>query len=205
MHKHKLGLALFVGTMALVSGCDLREPDSVSSDVKAQDAPSPASAVAAAPAVALLKADAVNQASLKSGLDVIVPRITAKVEPYQPVKALPTNRLLLHPSDDKSAVVEISTEGLGRLTLSPFIEYLGGSEGCANNPDAGVVEFAWSLDGAPGKTLMVDRNYASVIDVDVSGSKALRLEVSKGNGVTWCDWASVGFTNVVAAAPQGAK
>lgn len=201
--KHKMpGLSFVVLSLLLASGCDLREPDSVANTPSGTEAAVQQPVVPAeAPA---LKPDSVDQDALKAGLEIMVPRIGAKVEPYRPIAALPTNRLLLHPGDDKAAAVEIDVNGLSHLTLSPYIEFLGGSADCTNNPDAGVVEFSWALDDGGAHKLVVDRNYSAVISVEPGAAKKLRIEVSKGNGVTWCDWASVGFSEVSPAPANSA-
>ena len=129
---------------------------------------------------------------MKAGLTLMESRTVngAKLSPNE------RSRVRLSPEDTKSASVEFDTKGLTSIELAPFIEDLAADKGCVGNPEAGVVRLTYSLDGVKKPPITVDRNYNSVVSVDVTKKSRLKIEVDKGNGVTWCDWFTLGFLNV---------
>ena len=126
----------------------------------------------------------------------MLPRVSSKVDAFKKVEPNEHFRFFMHPDENKNAILELNTKGLASLTLSPYIEDFGGNPDCAGTPSAGIVQLTWSLDGGKKTHLTVDRTYNGLVNLDVSKSSKLKLEVDKGNDVTWCDWFSVGFLNV---------
>jgi hypothetical protein len=191
-------------TLVLCGGCTEQKPESTASapDSASQatpDAVTPQTepATVPAPPTATAKpADPVAPADLQAGLDIMNPRIVTKVDAYQKIAAREDMRLTMHPDADKNAVVEFDVAGLRSLTLSPYMGDFSTVPDCEGNPEAGVAQMRWSLENGAGETVMVDRNYAATIDVDLKGAKRLKIEVDKGNGVHWCDWLGLGIARV---------
>ena len=144
------------------------------------------------------KADTVDAAGLKAGLAAMLPRVVAKVEALAEAKVEPNERarFYMHPAEEKIASIEFDTKGLSSLNMAPYIEDFRSSPECVKSPEAGIARLTWYLDGAEQGQLTVDRNYNGLVDLNVANSSHLKLEVDKGNAVTWCDWFSVGFLNV---------
>lgn len=194
-----------LGALALVLcvGCTepTPEPSAPATDTAAQTAP-PATeptaepAPSPAPQAAAKPADPIAQADLRAGLDAMTPRIVATVDAYQKIAAREDTRLTMHPDADKNAVVEFDVGGLRSLTLSPYMGDFSSVPDCEGNPEAGVAQMRWSLDGGAAETAMVDRRYASTIAIEFKGAKRLKVEVDKGNSVHWCDWLGLGIANV---------
>jgi hypothetical protein len=160
--------------------------------------PLPAAAAPAQPTASAVvpKTDAVDAASLKAGLDKMRPRIRAQIDGYTTIAPREDHRFFMHPDEKKNAVLEFDVKGIKSLALAPYIEDFSGNADCMGNPLAGVVQLTWSLDGGEKHAAMIDRTYDGTVKVDVGKAKRLKVEVDKGNDVTFCDWASVGFVNV---------
>jgi hypothetical protein len=145
----------------------------------------------------LPKTDAIDNASLKAGLDVMLPRIRAQVDAYTKIGPREDHRFFMHPDEKKNAVLEFDVKGLKSLTLAPYIEDFSGNLECMGNPASGLVQLTWSLDGGEKHPVIVDRTYNGTIPVVIGPAARLKLEIDKGNDVVYCDWAGVGFLNVV--------
>lgn len=181
----------FLAISALgLAACDMREPAVTPSG---SDSATPA---AAAEPAAASDVAAEKGAALLAGLNAIQPLVKEKVAAYQPVEPLGDNRLLLHPGEGKRARLVIDVSGLSSLTLSPVIESFQGNATCEADPSAGVAGLHYHLDNGPVSDVAVDRNYSATIKVDVVDAKQLVIESSDQNGVIWCDWLAVGFTEV---------
>jgi hypothetical protein len=126
----------------------------------------------------------------------MTPRIVTAVDAYQKIAPREDTRLMMHPDADKNAAVEFDVVGLRSLTLSPYMGDFSSVSDCEGNPEAGIAQMRWSLDGGAAETAMVDRHYASTIAIDLKGAKRLKVEVDKGNSVHWCDWLGLGIANV---------
>ncbi|MBP6749006.1 MAG: hypothetical protein KA144_05155 [Xanthomonadaceae bacterium] len=203
---NKTFFLLPLGALALVlcAGCTEPTPESSTpaTDTAAQTAP-PATEPTAEPApspapqaTSTKPADPIAQADLRAGLDAMTPRIVATVDAYQKIAAREDARLTMHPDADKNAVVEFDVDGLRSLTLSPYMGDFSSVPDCEGNPDAGVAQMRWSLDGGVAEAATVDRHYASTIAIEFKGAKRLKVEVDKGNNVHWCDWLGLGIANV---------
>jgi hypothetical protein len=191
MNAHRTLLACALGA-ALLTGCDLREPERLA----------PAVAPAgqhAAPAQAAPAAAPADDAKREAGQRWLAERILASASPAQPVALQPDARYLLHPGEDASATMQVNVSGIASLVLEPVIESFQGNADCTGNPDAGVVDLTWSLDGGKANVVRVDRDYAGRIAVDTRGAAVLALDVAKGNGVIWCDWFAIGVSDVTPA------
>lgn len=189
-------LCLVGATCLLMVACDLREP--AATPMAGSD---PLQSANAAPATGASEgADAAVKTEAEekqlAGLDAVLPLIKAKEEAYQPIAPLPDHRLLLHPGEGKRARLVLDVGGLSGLTLAPVIESFQGNATCEADPSAGVAGLHWQLDGRTMNDVVIDRNYASTIRVDVGGAKQLVIESSDQNGVIWCDWLAVGFHDV---------
>lgn len=197
--KFSIGLSslcLAGATCLALTACDLREP--TATPAAAADPAQPANAAPTAGAnEAAVGAKAQVEAKLLAGLDAVQPLIRSREDVYQPIEPLADHRLLVHPAEGKRARLVLDVSGLLGLTLSPVIESFQGNATCEADPSAGVAGLHWQLDGAPMNDIVVDRNYASTIRVDVGGAKHLVIESSDQNGVIWCDWLAVGFHDVV--------
>ena len=192
-HRTLLACALAV---ALLAGCDLREPEQLApAAAPAGQAAAPAQA-APAPAPADSPAD---DARRQAGQRWLAERILASSSPAQPVALQPDARYLLHPGEDASATMQVNVSGTASLVLEPVIESFQGNADCTGNPDAGVVDLSWSLDGGQPTVVRVDRGYRSRIAVDTTGASVLSLDVAKGNDVIWCDWFAIGVSDVTPA------
>lgn len=185
------GIAISVGL--LLAGCNVQEP---STTQPVQDAAAPVAGQepsTAEPAPAP-KVDPATADSLEAGLKVMQPRIVSKIDAYSKIEPK-AFRLFMHPDQGKNAVVEFDTHGLTEVTLSPYIFDFTGDKGCEAAKDGGIVDVAWSLDGGAPNKVTVDRNYVGLLPIDLTNTSRLKLEVSEGNGVPWCDWAGIGFIN----------
>jgi hypothetical protein len=66
--------------------------------------------------------------------------------------------------------------------------------------EAGVVGLTVMMDGKPVvPRFIVDRTYKDKLSIATQGGRTLRIEVDKGNDVTWCDWFSVGVDKLEGA------
>lgn len=179
--------------VAGLSACD--QPGLHQGSVAQVSAPTPATSTAAPLGI---KIDQVPAERLKSGLDAVMPLISARREAYAPIAPVANKRrLFMHPLADKDASVEIDVSGLSSLTLSPYIEDLSQNPPCAPRPEAGIVAMSWSLDGSAPTTVTVDQTYNALVKLDTSAARTLKISVNSGNGTNTCDWASVGFVDVV--------
>lgn len=189
-----LGFVALVG-MA-ISACDRDKPSTnAAAPVTAPPADPTPSAPPPPPAVPP-KVDTVDLEALKGGLAAMQPRILAQTDAFAKIEPKEHFRFFMHPSDDKNASIEFNTKGLSSLSLSPYMEDFSGNADCIGTPEAGVARLSWSIDSGKKTSLMIDRNYAGVLNIDVAKTSKLKLEVDKGNDVTYCDWLSVGFLNV---------
>lgn len=198
--KFSIGLSslcLAGATCLALTACDLREPAATPAAAADPAQPANAAPTAGANEDADSAAKAQVEAKLLAGLDAVQPLIKSKEDVYQPIAPLADHRLLLHPAEGKRARLVLDVSSLSGLTLSPVIESFQGNATCEADPSAGVAGLHWQLDGAPMNDVVVDRNYASAIRVDVGGAKQLVIESSDQNGVIWCDWLAVGFHDVV--------
>lgn len=138
-----------------------------------------------------------RQTDLVTGADRIaymMPRTTAYEAPYTALRVTPGNKIFLHPTVEKDAWIDFDVDGIGSVELAPGIEKLNPE--CEANPSAGMVHVEVLLDGTPVEQRDVDRNYADKIGIKTNGAKSLRVEVDAGNGVAWCDWFAVGFSEI---------
>lgn len=177
------GLALSV----LLSACDLREPERL-------DASTPP-----APPATPTAPDPLRDIALQAGLTWLDGRVIATGAPVLPVDPQQEQRLMLHPDTDEDAWIEVDVSGTRSLVLDPVMRDLGASPDCANNPDAGIVDLRWSLDGGAETVVRIDRHYRTSFPIPTEGASRLRVVAGKGNDVIWCDWLLVGFSDVVAA------
>lgn len=179
--------------MTLFAGCDNDTGNAVPAH---SQGPASAATSVAAGQPPLAKIDAVQADALKAGVSAMQPRLIKAVDGFSKVEPLPSSRYFMHPAMDSDASLELNTDGLSSVTLSPYIGDLSSNSDCYKAPEAGVVRFSWALDSGPPNSIVVDRNYSKLIDIDVSKSKRLTLYSNKGNGTILCDWFSVGFLNV---------
>lgn len=179
--RFSIPLLLIAGSLALAA-CDVQEP---AVTAPPEQSPEPTAA-------SIAKVDPESEEALKAGLDAMTPRMVSHTDAYS--KIVPRAfRLFMHPDQGKNAEVEFDTKGLTSVSLSPYIYDFSGDADCESNKEAGVVDVIWSLDGGAPNTVKVDRNYVDLLPIDLSNSSRLRIEVNEGNGVTWCDWAGIGF------------
>jgi hypothetical protein len=111
-------------------------------------------------------------------------------------------QLLMHPADDHSAWMEFDVAGIDKLLLTPRINPLSNECKAMNQPgkEAGVVGLTVMMDGKPVvPRFIVDRTYKDKLSIATQGGRTLRIEVDKGNDVTWCDWFSVGVDKLEGA------
>jgi len=190
---------LLVGSF--LTGCDLREPEQLApAAAPATNASAPGAGALPAPAVA--EPELADAAQLAIGQRWLAERIVSSESPSQPVALQPDFRYLLHPGEDASAHMRINVKGTTSLTLEPVIESFAGNPDCTGNPEAGIVDLSWSLDGREATKVRLDRGFKESIAVETAGASILSLEVSKGNDVIWCDWFAVGITNISSAKTQ---
>ena len=184
--ERKLLVTIFT---LLLAGCDLRESETLAP-------PAEPAGGRTAPTTDVQAEDPEASARLQAGQAWLSANILASASPYQVVALQPDFRYLLHPGDDASATMQINVSGIASLILEPVIESFQGNPDCTGNPDAGVVDLAYSLDGGEPIVVTVDRHFRERITVDTTGKRVLDLVVSKGNGVIWCDWFAVGVSDV---------
>lgn len=183
------------GMVALsITACDLREPAAVPPASVDPDRPGPA-AVLGNGADHAAEA-AVEASALLAGLAAVQPLVTEKRDAYQPIEPLADHRLLLHPGEGKRARLLLDVGSLAGITLSPVIESIQGNPTCMADASAGIAGLHWQLDDGAVNDVVVDRNYASTIKISTAGATRLAIESSDQNGVIWCDWLAVGFTDV---------
>lgn len=200
IHRYRvLGHIVFVSALS-IAGCDRDPPPPAQqaqpAPVPAPSAQVPAEVASAPPPPAPSKPDAVNLDSLKAGLDTMTPRIVAQVDGYKKIEPDNRYRFFMHPDEKKAASIEFDTKGLTSISLSPFMADFSSDQGCVANPQAGVARLTWLVDGKKKGSVMVDRDYNALVNVDLTKSTRLKLEVDNGNGVIWCDWFTVGMVNV---------
>lgn len=135
-------------------------------------------------------------------LDWLLQHEIGKQDGDVPVMVQQDARLFMPPADH-DAWIEFDVSGLDGIELSPRINKLSAECLALDKPDArvGVVGLTLSLDGKPLRPrLIVDRDYDKTLDLDVKGGHTFRIDVDKGNSVTWCDWFSVGFPKITGSA-----
>jgi hypothetical protein len=135
----------------------------------------------------------------RANLRWLIGRMLAQQQGLAPFSIQPDAQLFMHPADDHPATVDFNVSGLDRLELTPHINSL--SDECAgfNEPgkEAGVVGLSISLDGQPLlPRQLIDRSFQQSVPLTVEGGHDLRIEVDKGNQVSWCDWFSVGVDEI---------
>lgn len=153
-------------------------------------------AVPVAPDATAWRVDPSSEAELAAGLQAMRPLIVGSHDAYSKIEPKLKSRLFMHPDADKSASIEFDTSSLASLTLSPIMEDFSQAKECVSSPEAGVVQITWTIDNGAPNRFMVDRKYSGNIDIDLKGGARLKIEADAGNKVPWCDWFSVGFTNV---------
>lgn len=152
--------------------------------------------------------------SKRANLRWLMSREKARQTGYSPFEVSRNGQLMMPPAEDHSAWLDVDVADINGLVLSPRINPLNAECKAMNTPgkEAGVVGLQLSLDGkviVPRK--IIDRDDDDVsLPVDVSDGRTLRIEVDKGNDVSWCDWFSVGVTKldgpaVTNALPAGKK
>jgi hypothetical protein len=195
-HSRLLDLVVFASALASTA-CDKGSSNAAPDPPQAAPIPMPSAqepVAAPTPPPPPPKADPVDVEGLKAGLGAMTPRISTQVEGLAKIEPTSSSRLFMHPGETRTSSIEFKTKGLASLELAPFIQDLGSNKDCADNPQAGIVDLTWSIDGKKNH-LKVDRNYTGVLPVNLAGSSRLKLEVDKGES-TLCDWFSIGFLNV---------
>jgi predicted small lipoprotein YifL len=180
--------------MLSIAGCDLREPTvTPPADVEPSQ-PGPGAMLGKVPVEQMKRQG--ELAALLDGLNAIQPKLEETKQAYLPIEPLGDHRLLLHPGVGKRAQLVVDVSSLTSVNLSPVIESFQGNTTCEADPSAGVAGLHWRLDQGSFSDVVVDRHYTSAIKIDVAGAKQLVIESSDQNGVIWCDWLAVGFTDV---------
>ena len=126
-------------------------------------------------------------------------RMLAQRQGLAPFRVDPDAQLFMHPADDHPASIDFNVTGLDRLELTPHINSLSDECKAFNDPgkEAGVVGLTLSLDGQPlVPRQLIDRAFDQSVPVVVKGGHDLRIEVDKGNEVSWCDWFSIGVDRI---------
>lgn len=120
---------------------------------------------------------------------------TARQQGFAPITVADDAQLFMHPADDHTASIDFEVSGIDTLVLTPRINPLSDECKAMNEPgkEGGVVGLTVMLDKVPVRQrFLVARTYAAKMPVAVNGHRHLRIEVDKGNSVSWCDWFSVG-------------
>jgi len=128
---------------------------------------------------------------------------TARQQGYAPITVADDAQLFMHPAEDHGASIDFNVKGLNTVILTPRINPLSDECKAMNTPgqEGGVVGLTVSLDGTPVEPrFLVDRSYGKALPIAVGGGHDLRIEVDKGNSVTWCDWFSVGVDKLAGPA-----
>jgi len=131
----------------------------------------------------------------RANLRWMLGRMLAQQQGLAPFRIEPDAQLFMHPADDHPATIDFNVSGLDRLELTPHINSLDDECKGFNEPgkEAGVVGLSISLDGQPlMPRQLLDRSFQQSVPLEVKGGHDLRIEVDKGNQVSWCDWFSVG-------------
>lgn len=134
----------------------------------------------------------------------MIGREKASQQGFSPFEVGDDAQLLMPPADDHTAWINFDVTGVATLELTPHINPLSGECKAMNEPGkvAGTVGLTVSLDGKPVvPRFEIDRFYHDNLSVPVNGGHILRIEVDKGNEVSWCDWFSVGFNRIDRGAP----
>jgi len=196
MDKKLLVLGLLIAPVAsLLLGCGADE----ASNPPVSSPGSPPSPVSASTGEADIpsstpNAPSVNAEELQSGLKAMETRVLRTVDAYSKVEPTPTFRYFMHPTMDKDASIEFDISGLASVTLSPRIGDL--SPECLSDPNAGVVQLSYALDGGSPVKMTVDRNYNQLLPLELTKSRTLKVEVNQGNDAATCDWFGLGIVNV---------
>lgn len=121
-----------------------------------------------------------------------------------PIKVQSDAQLFMHPADDHDSWIKFDVSGLASIDLTPRINTLG--EKCKSlGPKAAVAAFSVQVDGKSVINKMtLDRNYHEPVHIDLKAAHTLRVDVNKGNEVSWCDWVSVGADHLGFANSGGA-
>ena len=150
----------------------------------------------------LARAGAGTLATDEDRVTDMMARATGSEAPYQPIRITPDKKIFMHPTVPKPAWMEFNVEGLSSVGLTPVIQPL--SDSCRHIPRGGMVGVDVSVDGRVVERVEVDRNYRGTVRVPLDHARRMRVSVDAGNGVTWCDWASVGFSSIRHAAGTAA-
>lgn len=135
----------------------------------------------------------------RANLSWMLGRMLAQQQGLAPFRIEPDAQLFMHPADDHPATIDFNVSGLDRLELTPHINGLNDECKGFNEPgkEAGVVGLSISLDGKPLMSRqLIDRSFQQSVPLEVKGGHDLRIEVDKGNQVSWCDWFSVGVDEI---------
>lgn len=135
----------------------------------------------------------------RANLRWMLGRMLAQQQGLAPFSIQPDGQLFMHPADDHPATIDFNVSGLDRIELTPHINSLSDECKGFNEPgkEAGVVGLSISLDGkALVPHQLVDRSFQQSVPLEVEGGHDLRIEVDKGNQVSWCDWFSVGVDEI---------
>jgi len=139
------------------------------------------------------KPDNVSSQDLSAGIEAMKTRVLRTVDALAKVERTRAFRYFMHPSMEKDAVIEFDVSGLSSVTLSPRVDL---DAKCMKDPNAGVVEMSYALDDATPTSVLVDRDYDQLLDIEVNQSKKLTVAVNQGNGTVTCDWFGLGVLNV---------
>lgn len=118
---------------------------------------------------------------------------------FSPITVAEDARLFMPPADDHPAAIEFDVSGVDTLVLTPRINPLSDECKALNEPgkEGGVAGLTVTLDGVRvHPRVLVDRTHAARLPIAVAGHRDLRIEVDKGNSVSWCDWVSVGVEDL---------
>ena len=140
------------------------------------------------------KPDNVSAQELSAGIEAMTSRILRTEDAFSKVEPTSTFRYFMHPTIQKDALIEFDVSGLSSVTLSPRIGPLDAN--CLQDPKAGEVEMAYTLDDATQARFTVDRNHDELIIVRVGETKRLTVTVNQGNDVVTCDWFGLGISHV---------
>lgn len=137
-----------------------------------------------------------------ANLEWLLTRAKAHRDGMVPIAMQGDGQLFMHPAETHDAWMEFDTAGIDSIDFTPRINTLDAT--CRGIGDtAGVVGLSLLVDGKPlVSNMRIDRFYKQSLHVPLASSRTLRISVSKGNGVTACDWFSIGVAHI--GLPSGA-